>query len=192
MSNACKIETIPPEILLHIFSLATSEYNPKYEPSMGSTSSPSFWTKDLRVKLSLVQVCKPWRNLTLETLYHRIFVVRTEQLVALVKLLEEKARYRGRVHHIHGDVILDEEMEKVYVKIIGKLLILCSSCRELSWHPLGDSYYQENVFATRFSSINTSSAQCRRSRPRPIPFVNFSSRSTTTRPTTRVFKVYPW
>ncbi|KLO07235.1 hypothetical protein SCHPADRAFT_1001811 [Schizopora paradoxa] len=150
MLKPTKLCSFPPELLLNIFELAADSYDPQREPSI-DVGNQSPWTKDLRVRKAIVRVCRIWREVALEGIYHRVYLHRVGQLCALVKMLEEKVGYRAWVRHIHGSLFVQQNWEKIYVRSVVKLLTLCPSCKSLSWRIAWDGDF--NAPSSALSSL---------------------------------------
>ncbi|EMD39538.1 hypothetical protein CERSUDRAFT_71438 [Gelatoporia subvermispora B] len=66
-----------------------------------SLSTP--WRHSLRTKLTLVQVCKAWRNLALPFLYNRIILYHAEQILYLARTVRDSSNVAHLIKHIHLD-----------------------------------------------------------------------------------------
>ncbi|KLO08351.1 hypothetical protein SCHPADRAFT_944534 [Schizopora paradoxa] len=143
LSSSPNLTNLPPELLLQIFAFAANDYSPDNDFEVSITHN-GLWDTDLRTKKAIIRVCKTWRDVGLEGLYHRVSLRYIGQLCALVRTLGESAvKYDGAgyamwIRHIHLNVFVPE-MWEVFTRNVAKLLGMSSSCQSISWNTEWDS-----------------------------------------------------
>lgn len=147
------LQNAPEEILLHILSMACS-----FDPSESTPSIDigwqSPWAMDLRIKKSLVRVCRSWYITFTPELYRTVYIHRIGQLCALAHTLEESvprtsdtgtipstrpktlvqniAKY---VQHLYGCFQCFPTWTDVYRTSLIRILVNCQKLQSISWNP---------------------------------------------------------
>ncbi|TFK70584.1 hypothetical protein BDN72DRAFT_838809 [Pluteus cervinus] len=126
---------LPPEILFHIFQLTiTPGCFLDHSLSRGPNSE---WCEDLRIRKTLLLVCKFWHLTALPILYRYVIIRRVGQLVALSRTLEDNPKRIGTVvQSIVLEGFVPQGYSKLFTQRIEVILGICPALSSLSFNVL--------------------------------------------------------
>ncbi|KAJ6507295.1 hypothetical protein C8R47DRAFT_1209215 [Mycena vitilis] len=133
----CRVDfaALPPEILLIIFRNALP-------PPWMLTGSKSMLlypsdvsAVDLRIKHTLLSVCKSWHGAGTELLYETVTFRRITQLPVFVRALEGRAGLGCLVKHLNLDCFVPRGYPKLYENETKRILELCPSLSHVGFSP---------------------------------------------------------
>ncbi|KAJ7741459.1 hypothetical protein DFH07DRAFT_943574 [Mycena maculata] len=121
---------LPPEILLRVFrNVLAPQW---FLDGTKIHTSHSVASTDLRMKLSLITVCKAWRQVGEEVLYQNIQLQRIGQLPAFVRSLEGR---EGLVRHVDIACFISRGYSTLFESETKQMLQLCPRLSHFGYVP---------------------------------------------------------
>ncbi|KAJ7350492.1 hypothetical protein DFH08DRAFT_861633 [Mycena albidolilacea] len=91
---------------------------------------------DLRMKLSILAVCKSWNRAGTELLYERVTLRRITQLPVFVRVLEGRKGLGALVKHVSIDCFVPRGYSRLHERETKQILRLCSNLLHVGFSPL--------------------------------------------------------
>ncbi|KAF7351125.1 hypothetical protein MSAN_01675000 [Mycena sanguinolenta] len=125
----------PDEILLDIFRHSLPPSWLLHETRPMAPCSQDIPSVDLRIKLSILRVCKSWNRVGTGLLYERVTLRRITQLPVFVRALERREELRALVKHVDMNCFVPRGYSKLHEHETKRMLGLCPNLLHVGFSP---------------------------------------------------------
>ncbi|KAJ6497664.1 hypothetical protein C8R45DRAFT_983785 [Mycena sanguinolenta] len=125
----------PDEILLDIFHHSLPPSWLLHERQPMAPCAQDIPSVDLRLKLSILGVCKSWNRVGTGLLYERVTLRRITQLPVFVRALERREELRPLVKHVDINCFVPRGYSKLHEHETKRMLGLCPNLQHVGFSP---------------------------------------------------------